>query len=209
MKRKAVLSTLAAAGLAFNALSASATVSLSIISPDHPNLYVRNVYEPGETVTLQVIAQADGGETANAILGSILYSNTLFTGPTTSQVALNASWTPGALSCTTARCQAFNQMTPPGPALPGNVAAGTVISTLTFTIAFDAFPQAFTFNWQTTPSTQRVDWFGIDPLTLPGYTIQIVGGIGPPMPEPTTGALLGLGLFGLAFARRDRVARRP
>ncbi|HVN38457.1 MAG TPA: PEP-CTERM sorting domain-containing protein [Myxococcota bacterium] len=195
--KRTLISLMTVAFVASAAGSATAAVSLSITSPDADNQYL-----PGETITLQVIGQADGGETGNTVVGSILYSNTLFTSPTTSQVDLDGAgtnWGPGAISCNAARCQAFNQITPPGPALAGNVAAGTVISTLTFMVATSATPQSFTFNWQTTPSTQRVIWFGIDPLTLPGYTIQIVA-----VPEPTTVAMLGLGLFGLAFAGRRR-----
>ncbi|HVN38458.1 MAG TPA: PEP-CTERM sorting domain-containing protein [Myxococcota bacterium] len=191
--------TLTIAVLAFYlAPAANAAVSLTISSPDADNNYM-----PGEEITLQVIGQADGGETGNTVVGSILYSNTLFTSPTTSQVDLDGAgtnWGPGVTSCNTTRCQAFNQITPPGPALAGNVAAGTVISTLTFTVASNATPQSFTFNWQTTPSTQRVIWFGLNPLTLPGYTVNIV----PAIPEPTTAAMLGLGLFGLAAAGRRR-----
>lgn len=192
--KRTLFSLMTTAVVAFAAASANAAVSLSITSPDLSNNYVA-----GSVVTLEVIGQADGGETTNAILGSILFSNTLFSAETTSQVALNASFTPGVTACNTARCQAFNQITPPGPALPGNVAAGTTVALLTFTINPLAAPQSFTFNWQTTPSTQRVQWFGINPLTLPGYTINVVA-----VPEPTTMAMLGIGLFGLALAGRRR-----
>ncbi|HVN38456.1 MAG TPA: PEP-CTERM sorting domain-containing protein [Myxococcota bacterium] len=195
--KRTLFSLMTTAVVAFAAASANAAVSLSITSPDESNNYT-----PGSVITLQVKGQADGGETANTIVGSILYSNTLFTSPTTSQVDLDGAgtnWGPGVISCNTTRCQAFNQITPPGPALPGNIAAGTIISQLSFTVASTATPQSFTFNWQTTPSTQRVNFFGLNPLTLPGYTINIVA-----VPEPTTMAMLGLGLFGLALAGRRR-----
>jgi len=201
MKRTVVISMLAAAGVAFTAASASATVSLSITSPDPDNRYA-----PGEAVTLQVFGTANAGETANTVSGSILYSSALFVTagagagqPTTSQNAI-PNFSPGAIQCTTNRCQAFNQVVLSGLALAPNV-TDFLLSTLTFTVAASATPQLFTFNWQSTPLVANLNWFGLDPLAQPGYTIQIV-------PEPTTVAMIGLGLFGLALASRDRVARR-
>jgi len=50
-------------------------------------------------------------------------------------------------------------------------------------------------TWQTTPSTQRLDFFGV--TNAPGYSITIV-------PEPATTALLCVGLLRLAVATRRR-----
>ena len=42
------------------------------------------------------------------------------------------------------------------------------------------------------------------PVQLNGARVTNEGGIQPPVPEPSTGALLGLGIFALSFLGRDR-----
>jgi hypothetical protein len=52
------------------------------------------------------------------------------------------------------------------------------------------------FAWRTSPSAQRLDWFGL--TNAPGVSITVA------TPEPTTASLLGLGLLGLSVASRRR-----
>jgi len=184
-------------GVLFGFLAATAANAAVSI-----NLVASGPFTPGSVITLQTRVTANAGEIDNTVFGAILYPGALVNGPldpgpggTQSQNALpGPGWILGTLSCTTARCLAFNAInsTLPQPD-PVNV-TNFLIATNTFTI--DApVGTAITFTWQSTPSTQRVDFFGL--TTAPGVTVTVV-------PEPTTVAMLGLGLFGLAVAGRRR-----
>jgi hypothetical protein len=54
--------------------------------------------------------------------------------------------------------------------------------------------------WQTSPSTQQVDFFNFSNAVapVPAFSVAVY------VPEPTTAALLGMGLLGLAAAMRRR-----
>jgi hypothetical protein len=100
----------------------------------------------------------------------------------------------GSLSCTTTRCYAFTQINAIGPTAI-NV-TNFLLATNTFTIEPDELPgSVITFNWMSTPTTMRLDFFGL--TNAPGVSITVI-------PEPTTAALIGLGLCGLVAARRRR-----
>jgi hypothetical protein len=161
---------------------------------------------PGEvcqlgTLTLTLTA-TNAGETDAGVIGVLLFNNALLDPPAqatqTPLVSAGVTWTQGGLAgfCNDAngRCRMFNQTRAGGAAAIDN--GGTFqLSTVTFTAVAQG---TATFTWMIsplTPATQRLDYFGV--TNSPGLTITIV-------PEPTTAALLGLGLLGLAVAGRRR-----
>ena len=180
--------------LAF-ASAVSATVNVTLVGP--------STFTPGGTVTLQTYVTADGGELDNAVFGAIQYPDALVNpNPAgNSQVSLSTigtaapGWLTGALTCTTAFCVAFSQVNPNGVQTAG--LTNQLIATTSF-IVDPGIPLSTTiisFTWRTSPSTQRLDWFGV--TNAPGVTLTVI-------PEPATAALLGAGLAGFALATRRR-----
>ena len=193
--KRTLISLVAVAFATAVAVSASAAtdVTLSVAGP--------TTVPAGSVITLQAIVTADGGETDNSVFGAVIQPGaavaTLTAG---SQVNLSTvgtaapGWSSGALTCTTAFCVAFSQVNPNGAQTAGvtNLVIGTMTATLSGALTAGT---VVNFNWRTTPSTQRVDWYGL--TNGAGTSVTIV-------PEPTTAALIGFGLFGLAFAGRRR-----
>lgn len=159
----------------------------------------------GGVITLSVevtVALSDGLD--SSLFGSLLYPSVL--GSLVGQQGTQNAFVPvapgvpfglGALSCTTARCIMFSQIAGLQGAQAGNV-TDFVIATQNVTVPALPAGTVLTWNWQTTPSTQRLDFFGAVGA-VPALSITVV-----PIPEPTTAALLGLGLMGLAVAGRRR-----
>jgi hypothetical protein len=152
-------------------------------------------YTVGETVTLTVTTDATA-TTDTAIFGQVLYNSAILGGGSATQVGLSSVggiilWTTGVLNCGGGSCDAFNQIGGLNP-LPVDQGAGFAIATLSFTAAA---PGVTPVSWNTTPGPFQFDFFGL--TTGVGTTVTVV-------PEPTTAALLGLGLFGLAVAGRRR-----
>ena len=179
------------------AAPASATVSVSLIGEPGP----------GDLITLRTYVTSDGGETDDAVFGAIEYPNA-YVDPYpagSSQVSLSTigtaapGWSSGALTCTTAFCVAFSQVDPDGPQTAGLTNA--LIATTTFAVTSDVplVDIMNSFRWRTTPSTQRLDFFGV--TNAPGMYITIV-------PEPTTAGLLASGLLGLGIAARRGERRK-
>ena len=182
--------TLTAAGvaasvfLAFSAQAASLTITAD-----------RATYNVNDTITLTISGDAEGG-TGVAIFGTINYDQSLTTATSQSQTALTSfggslPWIAGALFTdfpNNATVDAFNQ------------AGGTVATTpdgplsAVVTLTADAAGVA-NFSWLTNAGNESLNFFGL--TNAAGTSVLIV-------PEPTTAALLGMGLLGLAVAGRRR-----
>jgi len=186
LKRMCALAGMAVAVATLLVASANAAVNIRI---EGPTVSIGDI-------TLRIYATADAGETDNTIFGAINFPDALVN----TNVAGN-SQTPlfssqGALTCTTAFCVAFSQVNPAGP-IALNL-TDTLIATTTFHVDPGNPPgTVINFRWRTTPSTQRLDWFGI--TNAPGHSVTVAA-----IPEPTTAALLGAGLLGIALAVRRR-----
>ena len=195
--KRTLTSLFAVALVAAFAGAASATVSVSL------NVVGPTTVPAGSVITLAAVVTQDDATTDNGVFGAVNDVSGQFTlASSGTQVNLGtvgtaaAGWVSGALTCTTTFCTAFNQINGTAPATAGvtNLVIGSLVATLNGSLANGT---VVNFNWRTTPSTQRLDWYGV--LQAPGASVTI--GV---IPEPTTAALIGFGLFGLAFAGRRR-----
>jgi len=184
--------TLTAAGVAasvFLAFSAQAA-TLTMVAD-------QSTYNVGDTITLTITGDSEGGS-ASGIFGTVSYNQGLTAVTSQSQNQLTAfggglSWTVGVLALddpNAGTADSFNQLY--GVA-PGG-ADQLLVSTITLTA--DAAGVA-SFSWLTNAGLESLDFFGL--TNASGTSVNIVA-----VPEPTTAALLGMGLLGLAVAGRRR-----
>lgn len=155
------------------------------------------VYTVGDTITISVTMDDDGAAT-QAIFGQLVHDPlmTFQSRPVTGQLTSFGgfiSWSVGALNAGAGFADAFNQIGGLNP-LPVDQAPGFLISQMTFVAAA---PGTVNVNFNATPGPFQLAFFGL--TTAPGTSFNIV-----PIPEPTTAAMLGLGLLGLAVAGRRR-----
>lgn len=168
----------AVAMLGFAAAANAAT--LSVVSD-------KGTYNPGETIILTVTGDSEGAA-ANAIIGVLTYDAVLTDTVTSSQTVHTSfggfvPWTPGVLVVSDGSATVFNQIGGITPAPVDQLQIAT--ATLTASSA-----GVVTVNFSST-----LNFFGITGAQPGVASFTIV-------PEPTTAALLGLGLFGLAVAGR-------
>ena len=111
------------------------------------------------------------------------------------------------LSSGLSTCVAFNQIhTEVGGVYSVPVEAGLtnfpIATTHFFVDPTTPVGTVLQFTWRTTPTSSGLDWFGT--TNAPGVSITVVPDAITSVPEPTSAALAGAGLLGLAVATRRR-----
>jgi hypothetical protein len=153
-----------------------------------------STYSVSDTITLTIIGDSMG-VFDNAVLATLLYNEALVTeaafgSQTQFTTAGFLPWTVATIPCGVipGGCTVVNQLLGPSP--------GPVDQLLTATLTLHATALGtvnVTFDSSGGPNT--LDFFGITSAGGTSFTI---------VPEPTTAALLGLGIAGLTIAGRRR-----
>lgn len=174
---------IALSGIALASVADAASVNLVAVDP---------LVEPGDTITLNAFVSTEEFEVDPTAYGAVIYPGVAVAPATQQQFALPGNWTLGATPCNATSCVAFSQISDDGP-VPIS-ATNYLIATLTFDVLSGSPAGVFQFDWQTTPPP-GLDFFGV--TSAPGVSVTIV-------PEPSTAALLSVGLLGIAGGVRRR-----
>jgi hypothetical protein len=167
--------------------TASSAATLSVVSN-------KTTYAVGETITLTVTGD-DAGTTSYSIFGRLNYDGALVNNGTRTQAAAGVGWTKGSLEQADTGAfagtfsEAFDQLTltaQSASALPASFSTVTLIAAATGVV---------NVSWDTTSPGNELNFFGLTNASGVSFTI---------VPEPTTAALLGLGLLGLTLGGRRR-----
>lgn len=163
--------------------TAASAASISVVSD-------QATYNVGDTITLTITGD-NQAEAATGINGEINYSAALTDTVTSSQTVHTSfggglPWTPGTLPVADGSARVFNQLVGVMALAPDQLQVATA------TLVAEA-AGVVNVTWNGANFT----YFSLTSGSAGTTSFNIV-------PEPTTGALLGLGLFGLALGGRRR-----
>jgi len=170
--------------------TAAGAATLSVVSN-------KLTYNPGETITLTVTGNSQGGKD-DAAVGRLEYSAALTTTTTSSQSQFTrAGGTLFALTGVLVQGDGFADVF--NTIIDGGGSPRTVDNLLTSTAQLIADAAGtVVVTWSSSPGLE-LDFFGLTNATNPGPAASFTI-----IPEPTTAALLGLGLLGLVLGGRRR-----
>jgi len=170
--------------------TASNASSLSVVSN-------KTTYAPGEAITLSVSGDSVGAASSYAIFGRLQYTGGgSVISNTQTQKGVGSAWTTGGLTNGVGFSDSFNQIAPlngVGGSTATSLPAKNPFSTITLIAGLTG---TVNVAWNVvTGSGFELNFFGL--TNAPGTSFTII-------PEPTTAALLGLGLVGLTLGGRRR-----
>jgi hypothetical protein len=188
------------------AISSAASSSTLTIVPDLPYYASGDYYLAYFAVpfTLNIYGDAEGA-TANGIYGRLEYNGAIFNNLNVTQklIGPGSDWTKGLLSSgdtnayssNSAFSEAFSQVSLSG----GGQTATNPIATVTLIAGLIGISDV---NWNTnTGSGLELGFFGL--TSAPG--VRVICCSDEVIPEPTTGALLALGLLALGSWRQTKL----
>jgi hypothetical protein len=172
--------------VAFVFATTAGAATLSVVSN-------KTTYSPGETITLNVSGDGQGAS-SYAVFGRLQYTGAGgVTAVTQTQKLVGSAWTSGSVGNGAGFSDSFNQIAGLAALTATSLPTKNPFSTITLLAGATG---TVNVAWNVVSGSGfELSFFGL--TNAPGTSFTII-------PEPTTAALLGLGLVGLTLGGRRR-----